>query len=365
MRAVVLAGGEGTRLRPLTENIPKPLIPVAGRPCVEYALRSLVKSGFNSIVVTTGYLSDRLIRRISDGRQIGASILYSFEPEPAGTAGAVRILSPFLDRTFVVMSGDTLMDLDVRSIYDDHVRSGASVTMAVTEVDDPSEFGVVATDREGFVTRFQEKPKREEAFSKLINAGVYVIERDVMELVPERTQYDFAKELFPLLMKEGKRIKTHKVNGIWLDIGRPADLHRANLAIVDAEGREPEIEGCEASGRMILIEKPACGNDVEFRGRCYVGRKVSLEDRNTIIDSCLYDGVRIGSETRISGSLLLDGTRIGKGCDISGTILSPGCRVGDNAKIEKSVIGEGVFIKSNSSLIGANISPRIHPQNSG
>ncbi|MCL4346702.1 MAG: NDP-sugar synthase [Candidatus Thermoplasmatota archaeon] len=338
--------------------MPKPLIPVAGRPCVEYALRSLVKGGFESIIVTTGYLSDKLIRRVSDGRHVGASVVYSFEPEPAGTAGAVKAVSSFLDSPVVIMSGDTLMDVDIAAIYRDHIRSGAAVTMAVTAVQDPSEFGVVEPDSDGFVRRFQEKPRREEAFSNLVNAGVYVINREVIDIIPSQTQYDFAKQLFPLLLQKGMKIKTHRIEGIWLDIGRPQDLHLANLAIVDAEGKVQELPGCTVSGKMIMLQRPVYGNDVEFRGRCYIGRDVKLEDRNTIINSCLYDGVHIGSETRIAESMLLEDSRVGKNCDIVETILSPNCRVGDNVRLEKSVIGEGVFIKANSSLIGANISPQ-------
>lgn len=357
MRAIVLAGGEGTRLRPLTENLPKPLIPVAGKPCVEYAIRSLVKGGFREIVVTTGYLSDRLIRKVGDGRHIGATVLYSFEGEPAGTAGAAKMVSSTMSSPFIVMSGDTLMDIDIRALYEEHIRSGADVTMAVTEVDDPSAFGVVATDSSGFVTKFQEKPKKEEAFSKLINAGVYVINADVMKFVPEGKTYDFARQLFPDLLLRKMKIGTHMLRGIWLDIGRPSDLHRANVAIVAKEGKEIKIDGCSISGRAIMIERPSLGNDVEISGNCYFGRDVSIEDRDTIMDSCLYDGVSLGIETRVSDSLLLDGARTGRNCDIRESILSPNCRLGDNVKLEKSVIGENVFIKGNSSLIGANISP--------
>ncbi len=360
MKAVVLAGGEGTRLRPLTENLPKPLIPVAGRPCVEYALRSLVNGGFREIVITTGYLSDRLVRRIGDGRSIGASVLYSFESVPAGTAGAVKMVSASMTSPFIVMSGDQLIEIDTRQLYEEHARSGADVTMALTEVEDTSGFGVVATDDDGFVTRFQEKPKNEEVFSHLINAGAYVVNSDVMELVPEGKPYDFSRQLFPDMLRRKMKIGTYRMKGIWLDIGRPSDLQRANVAIVEKEGKEVTIPGCMIYGKMIMLEKPACGNDVEISGNCYIGKGVSIEDRNTIISSCLYDSVSLGSETRVSDSLLLEGARTGKNCDIRESILSPNCRLGDNVKLEKSVIGENVFIKGNSSLIGANISPHGH-----
>ncbi|MEM3852197.1 MAG: NDP-sugar synthase [Methanomassiliicoccales archaeon] len=357
MKSVILAGGEGTRLRPLTEKIPKPLIPVAGKPCVEYTILSLVKGGLRDMVITTGYLSDRLIRSIGDGSELGAHILYSFESSPAGTAGAVKLIHSFLESPFVVMSGDTLMDIDVKSMYLDHQQSGADVTMAVTSVEDTGEFGVVATDDDGFVARFQEKPKKEEAFSNLINAGAYVMDGGVMQFVPEGQQFDFARQLFPLLLKKGYKIRAHRLDGTWLDIGRPADLQRANAVLVEKYGQLNEVRGCSVSGKLMLKAVPACGNDVEIRGPSFIGRNVVLDDRTTVERSSLYDEVQVGAETRVVDSLILEGCRIGRRCDLKGSILSPGCRIGDNVLIERSVLGEGVSVKSNSSLIGAHISP--------
>lgn len=358
MKAVILAGGEGQRLRPLTEKIPKPLIPVAGKPCVEYAIRSLVQGGLRDMVITTGYLSDKLIRSIGDGKEIGAHILYSFESSPAGTAGAVKLISSFLESPFIVMSGDTLVDIDVRSLYKQHEEKGADVTMAVTSVEDPSEFGVVDVDAEGFVRRFQEKPRREEAFSNKINAGAYVIDSRVLELVPEGVQFDFARQLFPTLLEKGYRIMAHELRGTWLDIGRPSDLHRANVAVVDKYGAEYSGGDCISTGKIMFQEAPVCGNDVEIRGPSYMGKEVRLEDRTTVERSCLYDGVHVGQETRIMDSLVLENCRIGRRCDLRGSILSPNCRIGDNVMLERSVLGEGVSVKSNSSLIGAHISPQ-------
>ena len=331
---------------------------MAGKPCVEYSIVSLVRGGLRDMVITTGYLSDKLIRSIGTGRDIGARILYSFESEPAGTAGAVKLISPFLESPFVVIHGDTLMNIDVKALYEDHLSSGADVTMAVTEVDDPSEFGVVETDGNGKVTRFQEKPKKEDARSRMINAGVYVVNKDVLELVPDSVPFDFAKQLFPKLLEKGRVLKVHRISGTWLDIGRPADLHRANLAVVETYGKEQEIDGCTVSGKLIMTDMPKVGNDVEIRGPCYIGSKVRFDDRTTIISSCLYDEVQVGNETRISDGLILENCKIGRNCDIRESILSAGCRIGDNVHLDRSVIGEGVFIKGNSSLIGAHVSPQ-------
>src|SRR5947207_4409256 len=159
MKAVVLAGGEGSRLKPLTYKRPKPLMPVAGRPCIDYVLRSLAGSGFHEIIVTTAYMSDALIKSIGDGLDYNASILYSFEENPAGTAGAVRRVGNFFDDTFVVSMGDILCDVDFKALYDFHKRKGAAVTIALTEVSDPTQYGVVGLDGNGRIAKFKEKPK--------------------------------------------------------------------------------------------------------------------------------------------------------------------------------------------------------------
>ncbi|TLZ74085.1 MAG: nucleotidyltransferase family protein, partial [Methanobacteriota archaeon] len=172
MKAVVLAGGEGTRLKPLTYKRPKPLMPVAGRPCIDYVLRSLAASGFHEIIVTTAYLSDALIKSIGDGLDYNASILYSFEENPAGTAGAVRRVANFIDETFVVAMGDILCDVDFKALFEFHKRTGGVVTIALTDVDDPTQYGIVGLDAKGRIQKFKEKPRKEEAFSSLVNAGI-------------------------------------------------------------------------------------------------------------------------------------------------------------------------------------------------
>ena len=193
MKAVVLAGGEGTRLKPLTYKRPKPLMPVAGRPCIDYVLRSLAASGFHEIIVTTAYLSDALIKSIGDGLDYNASILYSFEENPAGTAGAVRRVANFIDETFVVAMGDILCDVDFKALFEFHKRTGGVVTIALTDVDDPTQYGIVGLDAKGRIQKFKEKPRKEEAFSSLVNAGIYVLEPEVLEFIPPDQKFDFAR----------------------------------------------------------------------------------------------------------------------------------------------------------------------------
>jgi len=228
-RAVILAGGVGKRLRPLTEYRPKPLIPVAGKPCIDYVMRSLVKGGFDQHIITTGYLSDRLIKRIADGAEFGASIVYSFEAEPAGTAGAVKNVADFLDSTFVVASGDVLADVDIGALYEYHKKKGAMATMALTKVKDPTPFGIVGLDKENRINRFLEKPARKDVFSNLINAGIYILEPEVLDYIPEGQMFDFSKQVFPALLEDKKPLYGRQIKGVWKDIGKPEDYRQAQL----------------------------------------------------------------------------------------------------------------------------------------
>jgi len=212
MKAVVLAGGEGTRLKPLTYKRPKPLIPVAGRPCIDYVLRSLAASGFHEIIVTTAYLSDTLIKSIGDGLDYNASIVYSFEENPAGTAGAVRRVGMFIDDTFLVAMGDILCDVDFKALYDFHKRKGGVVTIALTDVEDPTQFGIVGLDSKGRIQKFKEKPRKEEAFSNLANAGIYVLEPEVLEFIPTDQKFDVSKDLFPKRIPDRWRVDGHRAS---------------------------------------------------------------------------------------------------------------------------------------------------------
>jgi len=254
MKAVILAGGEGTRLKPLTSRTPKPLMPVAGRPCIDFVIRSLIASGFREIVITTAYMSDTLIQSIGDGLDYGASILYSFEGTPAGTAGAVRRVANFIGETFVVAMGDVLADVDFRALYEFHRERRGVATIALTRVQDPTQYGIAAVDPRGRIVKFREKPRREEAFSDLANAGIYVLEPEVLEFIPPDQKFDFAKDVFPKLLAKGLPVYGKELQGMWMDIGRPRDLWRASMEVVRREGKLVSIPGVATDGPMILQE---------------------------------------------------------------------------------------------------------------
>ncbi|MEM3444829.1 MAG: NDP-sugar synthase, partial [Thermoplasmata archaeon] len=337
MKAVILAGGEGTRLRPLTEKRPKPLMPVAGKLCVDYVLNSLVTAGFREIIITTGYLSDKLIKTIGSGAKHNASILYSFEDVPAGTAGAVKKVEPYLEDTVIVASGDVLADVNLSEIYAYHQEKEADVTMALTKVENPTEFGIVGLNEEGRIVRFLEKPKPEQVFSNLINAGIYVLKKDVLKYVPESEPYDFSKNLFPLLLENGYRLYGKVISGTWLDVGRPLDLLKANLVMTE-----------KRFGGKFVAETAQIGKDVSLNGLVYVDAGTKIMNGCSVRNSCIYDAVHLEENCSLEGTLLLHGVRIGRGCQIKNSIISDKCVVEENAVVEDSIIGENVIIKRNS-----------------
>src|SRR5688500_14779181 len=208
MRAVVMAGGEGTRLRPLTSNQPKPMVPIVGKPCMEHILELLRHHGFEDVIVTLAFMPQAIRSYFGNGEAMGMNIEYSVEEQPLGTAGSVGLARDRLDETFLVISGDALCDIDLGALVAFHKEKGAAVTIGLKSVDNPLEFGIVVTDETGKVERFLEKPSWGQVFSDTINTGIYVLETEVLRHVPADGPFDFSKELIPLLRSEERRVGT-------------------------------------------------------------------------------------------------------------------------------------------------------------
>ncbi|MFQ6128604.1 MAG: sugar phosphate nucleotidyltransferase [Thermoplasmata archaeon] len=357
MKAVVLAGGVGERLRPLTETRPKPLITIAGRPCIDYVIRSLVNAGFREIVVTTGYLSDHLIKKIGDGIDYKASILYSFEENPAGTAGAVKKVADFLDETFIVASGDVLADVDMRGLFEYHKKKGSVATMALTEVKDPSQFGIVELDDDNKIVRFREKPKKDEIFSNLVNAGIYVLEPDVLDFIPEREMFDFSKNVFPALLREGILLYGKRLRGVWVDIGRPLDVINASLEIIKREGKEEDLENASVNGPVMMGKNVVSEKSVRIIGPALIGDNVFLGRGALIERSCVYNDVFVDRGVIVSLSAVMRNSRIGWQSEIEQSVLSPNSNVEEDVKIARSIIGDDMTVKAHSRIEDASLSP--------
>src|SRR5919199_359945 len=237
MKAVVMAGGEGTRLRPLTSNQPKPMVPICGKPCMEHILELLREHGMHDVVVTVAFLPQAIRSYFGDGESLGMRIEYSTEETPLGTAGSVRLAADKLGETFLVISGDALCDVDLTRLIEFHRERGAAATIGLKAVDNPLEFGIVVTDSEGRVERFLEKPSWGQVFSDTINTGIYVIEPEVLRHIPADRPYDFSKELFPLLLEMGRPMYGYVMDGYWQDIGNLEQYRQANFDALDERVR--------------------------------------------------------------------------------------------------------------------------------
>ena len=310
-QAVIMVGGKGTRLLPLTLTRPKPAMPVLDKPFLKYLIESMADAGIEEIFLACGYKSDILAHAIGDGSDMGVRIIYSDEDTPLGTGGAIKRLEDRLDPVFLAANGDTLTSVDIATQIREHFESGAAVTDSLSEVDDPSQAGVVRIDGDGRILEFQDKPKREEACSNLVNSGVYVVDKKVLEYIPKDTFYDFSKDLFPLLIEKGERLQGHMAKGVWVDIGRPHDLIRMNLVMAD---------------------------------RLYRGHDWSDSAEDSVLDGTVY----LGDGTVVRSSKVSESV-ISKGCDVrsshlSGTFVMEACRI-DGARVENSILGEGCVLK--------------------
>jgi mannose-1-phosphate guanylyltransferase len=352
-QAVVLVGGEGTRLRPLTNNRPKPLLPVLGRPCVEYTLKALGAAGIQKVYMACGFKSMEVVRAIGDGKQLGLDIIFAFEEEPMGTAGAVKLLESKLPETFVVAMGDVLMDIDFDNLIRFHKDSGAEATIALTEVDRPEQFGIVGLEKDGHISRFKEKPNPEEVFSNLINAGVYVLQKDAFNYVPEGTKFDFSKNLFPKLMEEGKPLFGSRLRGMWHDIGRPIDLLKANQGMAERKGVERQIVGTATEGKIYGNRFFATGARIE--GPAYLGDDVRLGEGAIVTRSGIGRGSVVEGGARLVDTLIMTNCKVRKGAHLQGSIVGDNCLLGEGVILKDCVLGDNVSIKDLAKLEGKTL----------
>ncbi|HET6810358.1 MAG TPA: NDP-sugar synthase [Acidimicrobiales bacterium] len=312
MRAVVLVGGEGTRLRPLTYTVPKQLLPIAGVTMLERVVGGLARHGVDDVVLSMGYRPDAFREQFPDGRAAGVTLTYAVEPEPRDTAGAIRFAADAagIDDTFLVVNGDVLTDLDVGALIAFHRGRGGLATIALTPVEDPSAFGVVPTDAEGRVTAFIEKPPRDLAPTNLINAGTYVLEPEVLALIPPGGRVSIERETFPILVGQG-RLFAMASDAYWLDTGTPAQYLKANLDLLDGSALvEP--------GSSVAPTARVC--------RSVVGAGARVEDGAEVRDSVLLPDAVVGAGAVVDGSIVGARARIGArsrlapvtvvGCDV-------------------------------------------------
>lgn len=351
MQAVILVGGRGTRLRPLTSSRPKPVITLVDRPFMAYMLEWLAGHGVTDIIMSCGFEPSQIEQALGDGSDWGVSLRYVVEPQPRGTAGALKECEHLLDERFLVLNGDILTDVDLGAQIADHGRSGATATLGLVPVDDPSAYGLVITNGDGSVHGFLEKPGPDELGGMreyLISAGIYVLERRILELIPLGRPVSIEREVWPRLVGDGL-YATAARDSYWIDIGTPERYLKATCDILDGEVRTAVLDKL---GPAYL----SMGEDLDADGRivppAMIGRGVTV-GRGSHIGSLvvLGDGVTVGEQSRIERCVVLDGARVGDRCEIEGSIIAAGAVIGDRVTVRgRAIVGEGVQIGSGNEL---------------
>jgi mannose-1-phosphate guanylyltransferase len=356
MKAVVLVGGEGTRLRPLTLSSPKQMLPIVGIPMIERVLAQLSSHGVDEAVLSLGYLPDAFMEAYPDGRASGVRLTYAVEPEPLDTAGAVRFAAKFagIGETFVVVNGDVLTDLDLTSLVAFHRERGAEGTIALHPVADPSAFGVVPTDGEGRVIAFVEKPPRDEAPTNEINAGTYVLEATVLDRIPEGGRVSIERETFPAMVRDGG-LYARSDDGYWLDTGTPSAYLQANFDYVNGRRGAVVAPGLVDGGRGVLVEGASdlsgevVGPSVVFAG-CVVEAGARVER------SILGAGSVVSSGALVADSVLMEGCHVAADAKVVGSVMGPRSIVGQRGDVRPvSVLGADAVVSSGTLVDGERI----------
>src|SRR3954447_14110807 len=359
MRAVVMAGGEGTRLRPLTSNQPKPMVPIVGKPCMEHILELLRDHGFQEIVVTVAFLPQSIRSYFGDGSSLGVEIEYSVEETPLGTAGSVRLASDRLEDTTLIISGDALCDIDLTQLVEFHRERNAAVTIGLKSVENPLEFGIVVTDEDGRVERFLEKPGWGQVFSDTINTGIYVLESEVLRHVPTDRPYDFSKELFPLLLEMGRPIYGHVCEGYWQDIGNLDQYRQANFDALDEKVRL-NIQGLKIRGDVWIGEGVEIDDVEGVEGPAFIGNYCTVSPESSVGPyTVLGPATTLRERARVSRSVIDASCYIGRSAVVEGAILGRNCDVRPHARVHEGVaIGDQVTLGDQSAVFpGVRIYP--------
>jgi mannose-1-phosphate guanylyltransferase len=339
LQALILAGGEGTRLRPLTSTIPKPVVPLVDRPFIAYMIEWLRRHGVDDVILACGFMAAGVRAVLGDGAALGVRLRYVEEPHPLGTGGALKYAQDLLDERFLMLNGDVLTDIDLSAQLEQHERTGALATLALVAVEDPSAYGLVRLADDRAVTEFLEKPEASELDTNLINAGAYVLSRDVLDEMPSAgTNVSIERDVFPRLV--GRGLFGYPADGYWLDIGTPERYLQGTFDILSGA-----VETAVQAG----------GDGVLVLDGCEVAPGATVGPR-----AVLGPGVTVGEGAVIERSVVLEGARVGASSRLKDAILAPHARVGEDCQIELAVLGEGVVVEPGSKLEpGARIFPDV------
>jgi mannose-1-phosphate guanylyltransferase len=344
VKAVILAGGEGTRLRPLTLTLPKPVVPVVDRPFLRHQLDFLGEAGVTEVVFSVAYRPERVQAIFGDGGSLGKKIRYAMEPTPLGTGGAVKNAEPYLDDVTVVLNGDVLSDVDLASVVQRHRETEAAATLVLVPVPNPAAYGLVETDGGGRVRRFIEKPEPAQITTDTINAGIYVLQTSTLELMPPGVNHSIERAFFPALLDRGDRVSAHVHQGYWIDIGTPEKYLQVHRDVLD--GRFPvRLDGRPVAGGWVH-EGAVVEPGAELRAPFYVGPGSRVSARAEVgPHAVLTSRVRVDAGARIRDSVLWEGCQVGPDTSIEGALLGAGVRMGRHVVIAPgAVLGEGASL---------------------
>ena len=339
LKAVILVGGPGTRLQPLTDDIPKSMVPVLNRPFIEHTLAYLKQFGIKDIIITLNYLPEIIQSYLGDGSKFGVSVTYCIEGTPMGTAGAVKNAEPYLNDTFIVLNGDIFTDLNIADMLAFHQHKGAKATISLNWVDNPGAFGVVETDSTQRVKQFIEKPPPDEATTNWINAGTYILEPEVLGHIPANSHYMFEKGLFPLLIELNKPVYGYPFRGYWLDMGNRGHYLSLNCDLLLSKVSSPLIQNSkdtinygqdatvhpktEIVGPVIIGDRCQIKQGVYIKGPVVIGTDCSIEEGARIDNTLLWHNVRIGANTRLSQCIISSNTSVASNSQISNHVITP------------------------------------------
>ncbi len=354
-----MAGGEGTRLRPLTSNVPKPMMPLANRPMMEHILDLLKRHGFDEVVVTVAFMANHIRNWFGDGSDFGVKMVYATEDTPLGTAGSVRNAMDELTDPFLVISGDVLTDIDLTKIVEFHQEKEAMATIGLIRVENPLEFGIVITREDGSIDRFLEKPGWGQVFSDTINTGIFVLEPEVFDYIEPDRPVDFSSEVFPAMLADGKPLYGAVGEGYWEDVGTLESYLRAHHDILDGSV-EIEMEGFEQSPQLHVGENVTIHPDATVVGPAVIGDNCRIEAGVRIGPySVLGANVRVRSETDLERAVVADNAYLGEGVKMRGAVIGRACDLRAGVSVtEGAVIGDECFVGEGATIgVGVKIYP--------
>lgn len=358
MQAIVLVGGEGTRLRPLTYGTPKPMVPIMNMPFLARTMERLYTAGIRDVILPAGYMPQAIVDYFGDGSRIGMNITYVIEDVPLGTAGALKNVEEHIKGPFFVLNGDILTSLDLRAMISEHKKKGGIGLLHLIRVEDPSAFGCVVHDGAGQISSFVEKPPKGTEPTNEINAGTYLFEREVLDLIPAGRNVSIERETFPAIIASGKGLYAYTTDDYWIDLGRPEQYLSAHEDILTGKmplAIEPGISGpgvpsikghpglvapVHVDADVWIDASARIGPNVVMGAGCHIGAYVSIRD------TVLWDNVKVADGAQIEGAIIASGASIGAGARVeigsvvghdtaiaAGEVLPPGSRVGPTAPI--------------------------------